>query len=412
MPDVVIMGGGPAGLTLGCYLAQAGIEHVILERGHHPRPRVGETLLPSALRVFDEIGFLPVLEEAGFPRSAGVAYHTAERESPIVIGYGEFPGEGPSVTHSRHADRARLDMLLMKHAESEGCRIVQGSAVRSVRLDERGFVRGVVASVATETLEIDARLVVDATGHHTLIGRQLGLRTRDPELDQIGLHGWFEGVDRGTASVNEHVQVHFLPVHRGWAWVSPISPSITSVGLVTDRSSFHRWESGLEAYFDACVASSSSLARALAEARPLRGLRAEPSMNYSLSQVAGDGWLAIGDAARFVDPVFSSGVSVAVESARLASRTIRAALEADDVGAQTLMPYQDETFEVASVWRDFVQLYYRLMPAFTVFVESPRHRPGILRLLQGEVGHPDDRLLLIEMKKLVADLGTAPAPKA
>jgi FADH2 O2-dependent halogenase len=303
-------------------------------------------------------------------------------------------------------------MLLMKHAESEGCRIVQGSAVRSVRIDERGVARGVVASVATETIEIDARLVVDATGHNTLLGRQLGLRTRDPDLDQIGLHGWFEGVDRGPDSVAEHVQVHFLPVHRSWAWVSPISPTITSVGLVTDRSSFQQWDMGLEDYFDATVGSSPALARALEGARPVRGLRAEPSMNYSLSQVAGDGWLAIGDAARFVDPVFSSGVSVAVESARLASRTIRAALDADDVGADALKPYQDEVFAVGSVWRDFVQMYYRLMPAFTVFVESRRHRPGILRLLQGDVGHPDDLLLLSEMKKMVENLGDAAAPES
>jgi FADH2 O2-dependent halogenase len=410
VPDVVVMGGGPAGLTLGCYLARVGIEHVILERGHHPRPRVGESLLPSALRVFDDIGFLTVLEEAGFPRSPGVAYHTAERESPIVIGYGEFPGDGPTVTHSHHADRARLDMLLMKHAESEGCRIVQGTAVRSVRLDAQGVARGVIATVGTETLEIDARIVVDATGHQTLIGRQLGLRSRDPDLDQIGLHGWFEGVDRGPASVAEHVQVHFLPVHRGWAWVSPISPTITSVGLVTDRASFQHWDSGLETYFDACAGTSPSLARALAGARAVRGIRAEPSMNYSLSRVAGDGWLAIGDAARFVDPVFSSGVGVAVDSARLASRTIRAALDANDVGAQALTPYQDETFTIASVWRDFVQLYYRLMPAFTLFVESPRHRPGILRFLQGDVGHPDDAPLLDEMKKMVDEAENPATP--
>lgn len=410
MPDVVVMGAGPAGLTLGCYLAQAGIEHVILERGHHPRPRVGESLLPSALRVFDDIGFLPILEAAGFPRSPGVAYHTAEREDPIIIGYGEFPGDGPAVSHSHHADRARLDMLLMKHAESEGCRIVQGTAVRSIRLDDQGVARGVVVSVGTETLEMDARLVVDATGHQTLLGRQLGLRSRDPDLDQIGLHGWFEGVDRGPETVSQHVQIHFLPVHRGWAWVSPVSPTITSVGLVTDRSSFQQWESGLEEYFDACARSSPTLASALARARPVRGIRAEPSMNYSLSRVAGDGWLAIGDAARFVDPVFSSGVGVAVESARLASGSIQAALAANDVGAAAFKPYEDATFAAAAVWRDFVQLYYRLMPAFTVFVESPRHRPGILRLLQGEVGHPDDIFLLREMKKMVDQAENPAAP--
>ncbi len=408
MTDVVIMGGGPAGLTLACSLAQAGIRHVVLERGHHPRPRVGESLLPSALRVFDEIGFLPMLDEAGFPRSPGVAYHPLDDDEPVVVDYDEFGGDpgvqGAPRGYSYHADRARLDMLLMKYAESEGARIVQGAAVREVEFDGDGAATGVRADVGTESITIPARIVVDATGHQTLLGRQLGLRTRDPELDQIGLHAWFEGVYRGGRPLSERAQIFFLPIHRGWAWLSPINEHITSVGLVTNRSSFQAWDAGIDRYFRACVGSGSALARALEGARPLKDLRAEPSMNYGLEQICGDGWLAVGDAARFVDPVFSSGVGVAVASARRATEVIQAALAGGRTDAAALRPYQDQTFEIAAVWRDFVRLYYRVMPGFTVLLRSPRYRTSLLRILQGDIDPELDGGLVGEMASLVGGL--------
>lgn len=403
MPSVVIMGAGPAGLTLGCHLARAGVDHVILERGHHPRPRVGETLLPSALEVFDEIGFLGIVREAGFRRADGIVYHTLD-DAPVVVGYGEFPGDPPRFDHSFHADRARLDMLLLKHAESLGCRIVQGASARHASTDDGGRVTGVVATIGTETLTLDADLVVDATGHRTLLGGQFDLRVRDPELDQVAFHSWFSDVDVGPGDTAGHVHIFFLPVHRGWAWCAPLTGGYTSVGLVTDRESFQQWNLGPEEFFGACVAEHPRLRSALASAHMARTLQAETSVNYGLERVCGDGWLAVGDAARFVDPVFSSGVGVAVASARSAARHVVQAMGADGPTARALRPYQDELFGQAAVWRRFVRLYYRLMPAFTVFVQSPRHRPGILGLLQGDVRGAVDSGLLDEMDALVREV--------
>ncbi|MBT8404529.1 MAG: NAD(P)/FAD-dependent oxidoreductase, partial [Gemmatimonadetes bacterium] len=382
MTDVVILGGGPAGLTLACYLAGAGIDHVLLERGHHPRTRVGETLLPSALRVFAEIGFLEVAQNAGFPPSPGIVYHT-EGEDPIEVRYHEFPSEHPDLGTSMHADRARLDMLLMKHAQGMGCRIVQGASVRSVRVDDGGRAVGVVVDIGGKTVEWDARLVIDATGHQTLVGRQLGLRSRDPDLDQIAFHTWFEGVDRGPINHRDHVHVSFLPVHRGWAWRSPVADDLTSIGLVVDRAGFQAQGLTPEEFFEACVKDSPDLAAAMAKARPARVLGAETAVNYALERIHGDGWLAVGDAARFVDPVFSAGVGMAVDSARLAAKAVMKALEADDTSAASFASYQADMFGAAAVWRRFTRLYYRLMPAFTVFLRSPQYRGDLLRLLQG-----------------------------
>lgn len=405
MARVVVLGAGPAGLTLGCYLARAGIDHVILERGHHPRARVGESLLPSALRIFDEIGFLDVVREAGFRRAPGVVYHTMD-DLPVTVGYDEFPGDEPRLDHSFHADRARLDMLLMKHAESLGCRIVQGVSARRARVDGTGRVCGAEVTFGSKTVDLDADLVVDATGHRTLLGRQFDLRVRDPDLDQIAFHTWFTDVDLTPAATADHVHVHFLPVHRGWAWQSPLSGGYTSVGLVTDRESFQQWDLGPDEFFRACVEESPGLRRSMAPARAARPLRAETSVNYGLERICGDGWLAVGDAARFVDPVFSSGVGLAVDSARTAATTIVRAFQDGGPTAGALRPYQDELFAQGAVWRRFVRLYYRLMPAFTVFVRSPRHRPGILGLLQGDVRAAGETGLLDEMTDLVREVAS------
>ncbi len=400
MTDVVIVGAGPGGLALGCYLANAGIDHLILERGHHPRAHVGESLLPSALGVFEEIGFLEVLEEAGFPRSPGVVYHTLDQQLPIAVEYAEFGGVRP---YSFHADRARLDMLLMKHAEGLGSRIVQGAAVRRVEVDGSGAVCGITADIGTHSVQFPARVVVDATGRQTLLGRQLGLRTRDARLDQIAFHAWFDGVDRGAPQVAHSANIYFLPIHRGWAWHAPIDDRLTSVGLVTDRTAFRNGGMSIQDYFQACVDETPALDRALRRAHPVRPLSAVTSVNYALDRVCGDGWMAIGDAARFLDPVFSSGVGVAVESARLAARQIEVALSQtqNSVTQAMLQPYEDRVLSSAAIWRDFIDLYYRLMPAFTVFVRSAEHRPAILRLLQGTVDDPADIGVLEHMKQLV-----------
>ena len=123
MRDVLIIGAGPAGLTLGCYLAKAGISHLIVERGHHPRPHVGESLMPATIAILREIGFHPILEAGHFPRSGGVVYHNGS-EAPLAVAYEEFPQEGVDQGHTYHVDRAKFDMLLLKYAESVGCEVL------------------------------------------------------------------------------------------------------------------------------------------------------------------------------------------------------------------------------------------------------------------------------------------------
>ncbi len=356
--------------------------------------------MPSAIRVIREIGFHPVVEAAGFPKSGGVVYHPPVGFD-VALAYRDFPREGIEQEHTYHVDRARFDMLLMKHAESLGCRVLEGVNVEEVLFGEDGYAGGIRGSFAGEELFVEARVVVDASGRATRIGRQLGLRREHPTLHQFALHAWFEGVDRGQRRTASWTHVHFVPEVRGWAWRSPINDTITSIGLVANRDRFQASALGVEEFFAYGLRGNRKLARATRRARRVDELKGEVSYSYALERVCGDGWLAIGDAARFIDPVFSSGVGVAMHSASSAAERIEAALTAGDSSRSAFLPYEDEVLATGAIWDDFTRLFYRLLPGFMHLLESKEHRPTLMRMIQGEIRPGDNRETLDELRSIV-----------
>lgn len=393
------MGAGPAGLALGCYLAQAKIPHLIVEKAHHPRPQVGESLMPATIRILREIGFHDIIEAGDFPRSGGVVYHPPH-DPAVTLPYGHAPQEGIDQDYSYHVDRARFDMLLLKHAESLGSKIVEGAAVEEV-LFEGDTAVGVRAEIGGARVDFPARIVVDAAGRATRIGRQLGLRHDHQALDQFALHAWCSGFRRPEGATADYTHVYFLPNVRGWAWTSPIHPEITSIGLVAGRETFADSGQDVETFFQESLRLNPTLSRAMAGARRINYLKGEINYSYRLEQVCGNGWLAVGDAARFIDPVFSSGVSVAMHSARAAADEIRAALGAGDVSRERLLPYELRELTQGAIWDDFIRLFYRLLPAFTHLLESREHRAAVAQMIQGRMDGDSDPEVLREMRALV-----------
>jgi 1H-pyrrole-2-carbonyl-[peptidyl-carrier protein] chlorinase len=401
--DVVIIGAGPAGLALGCYLSKAGISNLIVEKATHPRPHVGESLMPSTVRVLRDIDFLPTMEAADFVRSDGVVYHPLDGAQPIEIAYSEFPQEGVLQDHTYHVDRSKFDLLLLKHAEALGSQILQGLPVTEVVFDEQARATGVKVEVAGHAMEISARIVVDASGRATHLGRQADLREEDRELKQFSVHAWFVDVDRGEEKTAGYTQVFFLPVRRGWAWQAPLSAEITSIGVVADRDSFKESGLGAEDFFDACLLSNPALSRAVRVAGRINFLKGDANYTYRLTHICGDGWMAIGDAARFVDPIFSSGVGVAMHSAKFAAEQITLALEKGDTTRACLAPYEEKMFAGAEIAADFTRVFYDSLPAFTHFVQSNDHRLEVLRLLQGEIFNRNEAPVLAEMKRFARE---------
>jgi 1H-pyrrole-2-carbonyl-[peptidyl-carrier protein] chlorinase len=407
MDDVVIIGGGPAGSAMGCFLSKAGIPNMIFEGVNHPRPHVGESMVTSSTRIFDEIGFLEVMEREGFVHKYGASWHTSVGGQEAAIRFDEFPQEGIDQGYTYHVDRQKFDLLLLKQAEKLGARVHQGVSVTKVLFDEEEFVSGVRIRVANQEMDIPCKMVVDASGRGTLLGRQLRLKKNDPIFDQYAVHAWYEDVDKSEHGTEEFIHIYFLPVERGWAWQIPITDKITSMGVVAERSIFRQARLDVEAYFNHYVNSNPDLARAMKSARRVNEFKSEGDYSYSMDKLVGNGYVLVGDAARFVDPIFSSGVSIALYSAKFASESIRRAVEQNDFRQAMLMPYETKLRSGTEIWYEFIRLYYKLLPLFTHFIQSDKYRLQILRLLQGEVFERDEVPVLDEMRRFIEKVESA-----
>jgi FADH2 O2-dependent halogenase len=271
MNDVIIIGGGPAGSAMGSYLSKAGISNVLLEANHHPRPHVGESMVMSSVRVFDEIGFLSTLESEGFVHKLGASWHEiGGREAAIT--FSEFPQAGIQQAYTYHVDRSKLDLLMLKHAQNLGTQVYQGVSVKEILFDgDRAC--GVRARIADQEVDLKCRMLVDASGRQTVLGRQLGLKKNDPIFDQFAVHAWFDQVRRGQPETADYIHIYFLPVERGWAWQIPITEGITSMGIVAEKAVFRQFKGRPEEYFKHYVQSNKALSEAMAGAVRLNDSR-------------------------------------------------------------------------------------------------------------------------------------------
>lgn len=418
--DVGIIGGGPAGSSMAAYLSGAGIDCVVFESEIFPRPHVGESLVPSSTRVFDDLGFLPQMEAARFPRKYGAAWTVSadvrtysvdweglSPETGVDIRFGERDQPGVNQPYTYHVDRGAFDLMLLQHAHGRGAQVYEGTAVKGVDFSEPECVR-IRFGLGRRDVDTTVRMVVDASGRRTLVGNQLRWRIKDPVFDQYGLHTWFEGYDRraiaGRDELRDYIFIHFLPLSNTWLWQIPISDSITSVGVVTQRKNFARGRAARKTFFWDTVSSRPELHAALREAVQLRPFKEEGDYSYAMRQIAADRLVMVGDAARFVDPIFSTGVSIALNSSRFASRDVIRGLETGDLSRPSFSEFETTIRRGTRNWYNFISVYYRLNVLFTAFILDPRYRLDVLKLLQGDVYDEEEPPVLGTMREIVAEV--------
>ena len=409
MTDVIIIGGGPAGSMLASYLSKAGVSNLVIEKAMHPRPHVGESLVPSTTRNFSDVGFLPVMEQEGFPRKHGAAWHPTSANGEVSIVFAEFPQPGVHQDYTYHVDRAKFDHLLLQHAKDLGSKIIQGVAVKEVLFDEEDHACGVRIDIEGHTLDLSSKMVIDCSGRNTVLGNQLGLRVKDPIFNQFAVAAWFENVHRGdNPDTADYIHIYFLPETRAWTWQIPITDEITSVGVVAEREVFKRSRQRKEEYFWEMVDRSPDLAKAMEDSKQVTEFFTEADYSYKMDRFVGNSWMLVGDAARFVDPIFSSGVSIACESARYASGLIVEALETGDRSEAALLPYEERVKAGVGIWYEFIRLYYKLMHLFTYFITSKDYRQQIHQLLQGEVYDREEAPVLDAMREIIRTVESTP----
>jgi FADH2 O2-dependent halogenase len=378
-----------------------GISNTIIEKAIHPRPHVGESMVPVTTRVFREIGFLETMEKEGFPKKYGASWHAPQNKGKVFILFSEFPNDLTNQDYTYHVDRSKFDLLLLKRAEELGSTIYQGVPVKQV-LFEDGFATGVRIGVGNQDVDLKSKIVVDASGRGTVLGRQLKLKVKDPLFNQYAVHAWFKGVNRGDADVANHIHIYFLPIERGWVWQIPITEEITSMGVVLEKDAFTKIARGdMNEFFWGQMKTNDNLAQAMSNARQINEFKTEGDYSYKMSKFVGDGYMLIGDAARFVDPIFSSGVSIAMHGAKNAAEQIQIALELNDFSEAVFKPFEVKMRAGVDIWYEFIRLYYKLLPLFTIFMQSKKYREQVHRLLQGEVYDKKEVPVLEAMRQYI-----------
>src|SRR5579863_301209 len=428
--DVAILGGGPGGSAAGAYLARAGLKCVIFERELFPRQHVGESLVPASNRVLADLGLIDQMDEQGFPRKFGAVWTSAtsvykhdlaglqeagkaaeEVDAEADIRFEERAMSGVPLTYTWHVDRGKFDNMLLNHANKLGATVYEGLRVQGVDFADPAMPK-VRITMGRQELNLRTRMVVDASGRHTLLGNQLRLKVTDPVFDQFAVHAWFENLDRLALAkkpiLGDYIFVHFLPVNNTWIWQIPITETITSVGVVTQKRNFQKTRQSREQFFWDCVDSRKDFGEALRAAKQLRPLKDEGDYSYSMKQICGDGYVLVGDAARFVDPIFSSGVSIALNSAKLATQDIVAAANNGGFHKMAFNNFEAMMRRGTRNWHEFIALYYRLNVLFTFFIQDRRYRLDVLKLLQGDMYDEERPKVLAEMARVVNDVEKRP----
>jgi len=415
--DIGIIGGGPAGSSLAAYLAKAGVSCVVFERELFPRPHVGESLVPSSTRVFNDLGFLDQMEEARFPHKFGAVWTARDQaqsyhhdwdgfnpDSHAEVRFEEREQPGVNKNYTYHVDRGKFDLLLLQHANKLGASVYEGVKVSVVDFSPTQPI--VKFRMGRKEMGVRVRMVVDASGRQTFLGNQLKLKIKDPVFDQYAIHTWFGDFDRRalakTDAQRDYIYIHFLPISNTWMWQIPITDDVTSIGVVTQKKNFAGSKQDREKFFWESVGSRPVLSDALQRAARLRTFKEEGDYSYAMTQICGDRFMLIGDAGRFVDPIFSTGVSIALNSSRFAHKDILGALERNDFSRESFKTFEETIRRGTKNWYDFISVYYRLNVLFTYFITDRRYRLDVLKLLQGDVYDEAQPPVLDKMRAMVS----------
>lgn len=391
--DCVVIGAGPAGCTAAALVAQGGYRALLLERAAMPRFHVGESLMPETYWIFQRLGILDKLRASPFVRKVGVQFVGASgRQSQPFHFMTHDPRE---CSQTWHVERAGFDQMLFENAKEKGAECLDQTKVIGVDFSEDAPVDVTLQDRSGERRQVFARVIVDASGQQAFLANRMGLRVPNPELRKVAIWGHFRGAQRTGPEDAELTTILHTAGKRAWFWYIPLSDDKVSVGLVGDNDYLLKGEQTPEEVFHAHVDASPVMKERLASATCVAGLFVSKEFSYSTSQHAGDRWVLIGDACGFIDPVYSTGVLLALRSGELAADCIVQGLAKEDLSAAQLSGWVCEYEEAVSRFRHLVRAFYTDEFSFAHFLRKhPQYHGKLTDLLIGRaLGEGIDNLV-------------------
>ena len=401
--DVIVIGCGPAGAAASALLASKGRRVLVLEKEKFPRYHIGESLIPYTYFPLERIGLIEKMKSSHFTRKYSVQFISQDgRASHPFYFFHHLKEEAASTWQVL---RSEFDQLLMDNAREKGAEILEEITVRET-IQENGYVVGVRAvNKNREPLEFRAPLTLDATGRDAFTVTRQGWKVRDPYLNKIAIWTYYRGAMRDPGVDEGATTVAYVP-DKGWFWYIPLAGDVVSVGIVAEKDYLYNGSRDLAEIFHREVKVNKWIEQHLAVGRQFGPYRVTGEYSYRSRHCAANGLVLIGDAFAFLDPVFSSGVFVALRSGEMAADAVDEALSEGNYSAARFQNYGAEICRGIEAMRRLVYSFYDHAFSFGAFVKKYPHLNGDLTdCLIGNLFMDFDPLF-----QAVADFAKVPPP--
>ena len=384
--DVLVVGGGPAGSTIATLLARRGERVLLLEKEHHPRFHIGESLLPMNMPLFDALGVSDEIARIGIPKY-GVEFVSPWHDKPSTLDFAQgWDNAGASAYEVR---RSEFDHVLLKNAAATGVQVIEGARVTGAEFPAEG---GVVARARGEDgsdQQFRAKFLVDASGRDTLLANKLSTKTSNKQHNTAAVYGHFTNAFRWPGKRAGNITLFWFD--HGWFWYIPLLDGTTSVGAVCNANFMKTRQTDVTEFFKSVIALVPPLAERLRDADMTGPAIATGNYSYKSSRAYGPGYLMVGDAYGFIDPVFSSGVLIAMQSGFLAADAVIACLhQPKAVADRALRRYQTDMDRAMERFSWFIYRVNRpgIRALFMRHGNPLRLREAVMSLLSGDVFRP------------------------
>ena len=392
--DTIVIGGGPAGSTVATLVAEQGHRVLLLERTSTPQFKIGESLIPATYWTFKRLGMLEKLRASHFPQKYSVQFYSRTGKASNPFYFFQTNPHDSAVTWQ--VLRSEFDQMLLDNAKEKDVEIRRGIGVREV-LFEGDTATGVVTQNVDGTREtLNATVIVDSTGQRSLIGRQLSLNTTEPNLKMASLFTHYEGGHRDEGIDEGATLILHTEEKDSWFWSIPLPYNRTSIGVVGELDYLlqNRRDAdsklNFQKIFTEELAKCAPLQQRLEGANQLFPIQSTKDFSYRASRIAGNNWVLVGDAFGFLDPVYSTGLFLALKSGEMAADVIIEAFHKNDFSEARLGSFGPAFVKGMEAFRKLVYAFYTKEFSFARFLsEYPEHQGGIVDILSGDVFRKD-----------------------